>query len=636
MKNKYINFVLCGDKNFIVPITVAITSILTNINKSRITRFFLLTTDFSDNEINTILKLKKKYNFELINIDIKNNINIFDKIDITKNKIPYVSLAAYYRLLMFKILPEYVDKCFYIDGDMIIDTDLSITYDNLTEEKLASVIVEPLAMQHRKSILSHCYKIDDFKNFKNDALEYPYFNTGLFLVNIKLANELNIFEKMFDFLNRFPNPPYADQDILNAVIGQKYSNLINYLEPSYNVFCDIDYEQPFNDAFYNEEIIKASFKNPKVYHYAGANKPWINTKVANYYDIWWKYLKLSPYRKMKNPKDKYKMANIKNKISKILSFIFSKKSEGIYNIITIFGIKITLKNKFTIKINDINRELENINFQLFRITPKANIDFVEIHLTEHCNLNCQCCSHFSQLAESEFANIEVFERDIKRLSELSNGEVNIIHLMGGEPLLNPNCERFFELTRKYFDKTEIKLITNGILLLKQNDSFWQSMKNNNITLAPTKYPIKIDWGKIKDICDNMNIKLKFYNDANVIKTSFYNPLNLEGNENPEWNFRNCFLANNCLILDNGKLYTCSYIPNIRHFNKFFNKNIPISVNDYIDIHKARNYQEILQFLAKPIPFCKYCDVNNRKDGITWKVSTKRIEEYLGMEYKDCR
>ena len=65
-------------------------------------------------------------------------------------------------------------------------------------------------------------------------------------------------------------------------------------------------------------------------------------------------------------------------------------------------------------------------------------------------------------------NLEVhsFERDIKRLSELSNGEVNIIHLMGGEPLLNPNCERFFELTRKYFDKTEIKLITNGILLLK--------------------------------------------------------------------------------------------------------------------------------------------------------------------------
>ena len=329
--------------------------------------------------------------------------------------------------------------------------------------------------------------------------------------------------------------------------------------------------------------------------------------------------------------------------------LFEKYETEKYTIIKILFIKITFKKKSpksdidaivwwipNRKLRDLiretyhknNRILDNINFQLDKITPKANINIIEIHLTEHCNLNCQCCSHFSNLAEPEFTNIEVFERDIKRLSELSNGEVNIIHLMGGEPLLNPNCERFFELTRKYFDKTEIKLITNGILLLKQKESFWQSMKDNNITLAPTKYPIKIDWDKIKEICGNMNIKLKFFNDENVIKTSFYSPLNLEGDENPEWNFRNCFLANNCLILENGRLYTCSYIPNIRHFNKFFNKNIPISVNDYIDIHKARDYQEVLQFLAKPIPFCKYCDVKNRKDGIVWKTSTKGIEEYL--------
>ena len=81
-------------------------------------------------------------------------------------------------------------------------------------------------------------------------------------------------------------------------------------------------------------------------------------------------------------------------------------------------------------------------------------------------------------------------------------------------------------------------------------------------------------------------------------------------------------------LDNGKLYTCAIHANIRHFNKFFNKNIPVSVNDYINIHKVRNYQEVLQFLAKPIPFCKYCDVKNRKYGITWKTSTKGIEEYI--------
>ena len=322
MEKKYINFVLTGDKNYTIPITVAITSILVNMDKSRICRFFLFTTDFNESDINTIIKLKNKYNFELINIDMNNYKDFFDKMDISTFKNKYISLAAYYSLLMFKILPEDVDKCFYIDGDMIINADLSIIYDNLTEDKLASVVVEIMAMQHRKSILSHCYEIEYFKNFQKDALKYPYFNAGFFLVNIKLAKELNIFEKMFDFLNRHPNPPYADQDTLNAVIGQQYYDLINYLEPSYNIFCDIDYNC-FDNAYYSVETIENSAKKPKIYHYAGVNKPWINMEIANYYDVWWKYLKLSPYRKIKNPKKKF-IAVMENERYKVYKIFFIK------------------------------------------------------------------------------------------------------------------------------------------------------------------------------------------------------------------------------------------------------------------------------------------------------------------------
>ena len=329
MENKYINFVLCGDKNFIIPITVAITSILTNIDKSRIARFFLLTTGFSDKEINTILKLKKKYNFEIVNIPVENYIYLFDKIDITKCKIPYVSLATYYRFLMFKVLPENVDKCFYIDGDMIVDTDLSVIYDNLTEDKLASVVIEPLAMQHRKTILSHCYESEYFKNFKNDCLKYPYIQAGFFLINIKKAKDKKIFEQLIDFITVCPNTPYVDQDVINAVIGQQYSDLINYLEPSYNVFCNMDYDQPFNDAFYNEEIIKNSFKKPKIYHYGGEWKPWNTTLTMHHYDIWWKYLKLSPYKKIKNPK------------KKIIGVIENDR----YRVYKIFFIRVSIKKK---------------------------------------------------------------------------------------------------------------------------------------------------------------------------------------------------------------------------------------------------------------------------------------------------
>ena len=86
----------------------------------------------------------------------------------------------------------------------------------------------------------------------------------------------------------------------------------------------------------------------------------------------------------------------------------------------------TIEKKIIFEINytnnRINRELGYINFQLDKIIPRANINIIEIYLAEHCNLNCQCCDHFSQLSEPEFRNIEVFERDIKRLSELYNGK----------------------------------------------------------------------------------------------------------------------------------------------------------------------------------------------------------------------
>ena len=249
-KNKYINFVLTGDKNYSLPIAVAITSILKNIENKRIKRFFLLTTDFTKESIDNIYELQKDYSFELINIEIKDYLYLFNKIDTNKSQIPYVSLATYYRFLMFKILPDDVDKCFYIDGDIIVDTDLSLIYDELQDDKLASVVVETFAMKYKKHILAHCYELECFSNFKNDNIKYPYFNAGFLLINIEMSKKLHIFDKLIDLVNKYPNMPFVDQDIINAVIGQNYSHIINYLDPSYNVFCDVDYTQGYNDAYY--------------------------------------------------------------------------------------------------------------------------------------------------------------------------------------------------------------------------------------------------------------------------------------------------------------------------------------------------------------------------------------------------
>ena len=311
-------------------------------------------------------------------------------------------------------------------------------------------------------------------------------------------------------------------------------------------------------------------------------------------------------------------------MKKLLQNLVSIKNEKEHKVFNIFGVKLKVFNTKTIQ-----RRLDLIHRQMLRITPRANIEMLEIHITEHCNLNCQTCAHFSSLAEPEFASLDDFERDVKRMAELTLGKIDKIHILGGEPLLHPDCTKFLEITRKYFPESCIRLITNGILLPQQTADFYKILAQNNIVIEPTKYPIKIDWEKVQRDCDEYGVKLEFYtNTGKEIKTTYSLPMDLEGKQNPRTSFLNCVHANACTQLVNGKLYTCCFPCYIRHFNKYFNQSLETSELDCIDIYKAKDINEILTFLAKPIPFCRYCKTKARKYNIPWKTTAKKIEEWL--------
>ena len=85
-------------------------------------------------------------------------------------------------------------------------------------------------------------------------------------------------------------------------------------------------------------------------------------------------------------------------------------------------------------------------------------------LCEHCNLNCAMCDHFAPIAQDEYANFEEFKSDFQTLSKLVNGKCRRIGLMGGEPLLCPEIEKYLEIARQCFPNTQISIVTNGLLL----------------------------------------------------------------------------------------------------------------------------------------------------------------------------
>lgn len=287
------------------------------------------------------------------------------------------------------------------------------------------------------------------------------------------------------------------------------------------------------------------------------------------------------------------------------------------------------------KVRDLTAQIQNLKkdnlenlYSLRKLTPQAKLEFIEVHLVEHCNLNCFGCNHFSQLAQEEYTDINIFEQDMQRLSTITGGGVNRFHLMGGEPLLHPNCIEFFKITRKYFPKSSIWLVTNGILLEQQDERFWQSCRNEKIEIRPTKYPIKINWEIIESKCKQYDIPLIFYDNSNMQKTSYQFLLDRNGSQDAFYSFTHCHQANWCVRLHKGKLCTCTVAVSIEHFNKKFNTDFPMESNNFLDIYKIDNYGEILRFLAQPIPFCKYCKMSDWKSIGKWKTSKKDQSEYL--------
>ena len=261
-----------------------------------------------------------------------------------------------------------------------------------------------------------------------------------------------------------------------------------------------------------------------------------------------------------------------------------------------------------------------------RLKPKKQLRF-ETDVVDHCNLNCKSCHHFSSVADQNFVKTEVFEKDFARLSQLAGRNNENIDIMGGEPLLHPEISRLAEIARKYFDGP-VNIVTNGLVLEKMNEVFWESCRKNNIRLIVTSYPIKLDVKRIKELAKNNNVKLK-------IRSLFINkhswcrlPFDLEGKQCITENRKLCLTVNKCIFLKNGRLSTCCLPLVADRFNNYFCKNLEVTDDDSIDIYKAKDIKEIHNFLSKPMPFCRYCRIKSWEIGIEWGVSKKEITEWI--------
>lgn len=286
-----------------------------------------------------------------------------------------------------------------------------------------------------------------------------------------------------------------------------------------------------------------------------------------------------------------------------------------------------LKDQIILAMTDEAIKYDTTQKKGKKARPLKKLQF-EVDIVEHCNLNCKCCSQFSCIADEEFINLYRMSEDFARLGDLFAGQAERIYLIGGEPLLHPDIQQCMKIARTYFPIGKISVFTNGLLLMKCDETFWECCRNNRISIIVTKYPIALDYVSMIRKADLEKVELQFFGNSEDYKYMYNLGLDIDGKQDITNSFFNCVEANNCIKLRNGKLYTCTRPAAIYKFNKFFRMNLEVKKDDYIDIYDDINATEILDKLTHPIPFCRYCNLSGTRKAMKWGRTERKMEEWL--------
>lgn len=322
------------------------------------------------------------------------------------------------------------------------------------------------------------------------------------------------------------------------------------------------------------------------------------------------------------------MNNVLHRIDKSAGVIISTE-DGQYNVIIKSLQKKGVTNYFF--VSEYNKRTIS-----HKMTPRARENFLlEMNIADHCNLNCQMCDHFSPIAEKTFYGLDVYERDMTRIAELTGGKIGLVKIQGGEPLLSDDLIEYIKISRRLFPDSRIWLFTAGVLLLKwenhKNGNLWSVCKEYNIEIQLTKYPVKLDFGKMEEKASEYGVTM--LSNTNIgdlgytgTKFSVRHPFDLTGNQEP-YRWISCYQLNESITMNHGKIYTCPMIPYVKHFNKYFDKNLEVGENDYIDIYEAKSFEEIAEFCTHRTDFCRYCATHKRTQH-EWKQSKHTMDEWV--------
>jgi lipopolysaccharide biosynthesis glycosyltransferase len=189
-------------------------------------------------------------------------------------------------LLIPELIPDY-DKVIYLDGDMICCADVSALYDiNIEDHLLASSRdIGNIGDYHNPKSQERRLYNDTVLNLKRAD---DYFIAGMLVINIKAFHKNFTVKELLDFAVSRKWRAH-DQDILNVLCQGK------------TLLLPIEWDFTWDDesAKYLPDFLKTEYdctkEHPKIIHFPGERKPWLNVVNVPYFEYFWKYATRTPF-----------------------------------------------------------------------------------------------------------------------------------------------------------------------------------------------------------------------------------------------------------------------------------------------------------------------------------------------------
>lgn len=218
----------------------------------------------------------------------------------------------------------------------------------------------------------------------------------------------------------------------------------------------------------------------------------------------------------------------------------------------------------------------------------------DIGICEHCTHRCVSCSHLSPLMSKWNMPLDMLERDMMALKPFV--EFHTVQLVGGEPTLHPEIVEALRIAKRVRLGRTVSVITNGFLLDRMKEEFWQELEYLQISIYPGK-ECHVELAVEKSRQYGFGVGERKFDE-------FYKQFKPVPDDGAE-SFRLCHWRKDCFTIHRGHFHLCPQ-------STFFPKTL-LALPESIDGLPLEGVTEekLTAFMERTTPFeaCRICCAN---------------------------